>query len=114
MKKLLSLLMALCLLSGMCALAEPATPLPLDDGVYWGMSASNFSAAYGVSQSGTALSENSRVTTSFFSGDSFLGAGTLAGGFFIDDRLVCIGWDNIPESYADICAACAGRCGPAT
>lgn len=113
-EKPLSLLLALCLLSGLCAVAEPAAPLPLKDGVHWGMSSSGFAAAYGVSQSGTAISENARVTTSFFSGDSFLGAGTLAGGFFIDDRLVCIGWDNIPESYAAICAQFTDVCGPAT
>ena len=119
MKKPLSLILALCLLSGLCAVAEPAAPMPLHDGVYWGMSASDFAAAHGVNEFETYNNpENDRVTAAFFSGpffdDYLMGVSALIIGVFIDDRLVCIGWVGIPESYADICAAFSSVCGPAT
>lgn len=117
MKKTLSLIAALCLLSGLCAFAAPAKPLPLDEGVYWGMSAADFAAAYDVVynqlNSDHDYSENARVTVFFTDEVSFLGSDAFAAGFFIDDRLVCVGWDNITESYDDICAYFADACGSA-
>ena len=119
MKRTVVFIMALCLLCGLCAAAEPAAPLALNDGVYWGMSSSGFAAAYGVIGSGSEnITENDRVTNSFFDGpfinDSFTGISSLVGGLFIDDMLVCIGWDEIPVSYDYVIGCLTGVCGPAT
>lgn len=119
MKKAVAFLMTLCLLCGLCAAAEPAAPLPLKDGVYWGMSASGLAAVYGASEFGSDnITENDRVTNTFFEGpfinDSFTGVSSLVGGLFIDDMLVCIGWDEIPVSYDYVIGYIAGVCGPAT
>lgn len=113
MNKTLSLIVALCLFSGLCAFAAPAMPLPLDAGVYWGMSASDLASAYGVSQ--YAISKlDARVTTSEFFADLLPGADTIAGGIFIDDMLVCMAWGNMSsETYTDICEQIAVASGPA-
>lgn len=119
MKKAVAFLMALCLLCRLCAAAEPAAPLTLKDGVYWGMSSSGFAAAYGVIRFDSEnITENDRVTNAFFDGpfinDSFTGICSLVGGLFIDDKLMCIGWDEIPVSYDYVIGCLTGVCGPAT
>lgn len=113
MKKTLSLIVALCLLSGLCGFAAPAMPLPLDAGVYWGMSASDLANAYGASQYSISKLD-ARVTISEFFADLLPGADTIAGGIFIDDMLVCMAWGNMSsETYADICEQIAAASGPA-